>query len=73
MFFGLKSLFIIAFVKSKEIEQKNILFNSTPNFIFRSKYNNMRIYSKTLKEIYYFEVTISLFNFSLIKNFDYTF
>lgn len=42
MFFGLKSLFIIAFVKSKEIEQKNILFNSTPNFIFRSKYNNRR-------------------------------
>lgn len=42
MFFGLKSLFTIAFVKSKEIEQKNILFNSTPNFIFRSKYNNRR-------------------------------
>lgn len=59
--FGLKvkSLFIIAFIDSKEIEQKNMLFNSTPNFIFRSKYTNMRIYSKMLKEIYYFEVTIS--------------
>lgn len=58
--FGLKvkSLFIIAFIE-EEIEQKNMLFNSTPNFIFRSKYTNMRIYSKTLKEIYYFEVTIS--------------